>query len=366
MRHLMSVRRNPSILSLLPLEDRTAPAAGALDPTFGTGGIVQLPTQGLTNSQTTTSVNFVAQQPDGGVVTVAEFSAKQSSAVKFVVYRETASGQLDPTFGSGGVVPLPVNAPIVSALATDSEGRVLIAVNYFYEGDPKAVQAQVLRLTAAGALDPTFGTGGIVNLTPGTNYGSIAEVSQIVIRPTGGVLLIGDSTPFISYNGLPPSRGPLAVVQLDSEGKLDTSFGTGGQAQISFPVGTYNAAIAEAAALGPDGSLVIVASVVYKITQLPLTHATATEYSTSYELGVARLTSTGALDTNFGTGGTVLFTPDVVFSGGTDFEGTGVGVRPDGDIIVAGNAPAVGLASIGLTPAGQIDPTYGSGGKVVL
>src|SRR5262245_721285 len=77
------------------LEDRTAPAAGDLDPTFGNGGkvITDFANGSGFNSD---GASAVAVQSDGKIVVAG------GSDGDFALARYTSAGFLDPTFGSGG------------------------------------------------------------------------------------------------------------------------------------------------------------------------------------------------------------------------------------------------------------------------
>lgn len=67
-----------------------------------------------------------------------------------------ADGDLDLSFGTGGVVtdPNPATSPDV-AMALGSDGNISVA-------EIEGGDLQLLRCDANGVLDPTFGSGGIV------------------------------------------------------------------------------------------------------------------------------------------------------------------------------------------------------------
>src|SRR3954454_2550289 len=79
-------------LSVERLEDRLTPAAGALDATFGTGGLV---ITDFTNS--TERANAMALQPDGKIVVVGATDSGGSGS-NFAVARYLANGTPDPDF----------------------------------------------------------------------------------------------------------------------------------------------------------------------------------------------------------------------------------------------------------------------------
>src|SRR5262245_18175308 len=94
MRHSAAPSARPRLESL---DDRCLPSAGALDPTFGTGGLIVTDL----GSQYDRAC-AMAIQPDGKLVAVGD--SNQSGTQVFAVTRYTANGALDGGFGSGGVV----------------------------------------------------------------------------------------------------------------------------------------------------------------------------------------------------------------------------------------------------------------------
>src|SRR5206468_2251134 len=98
------------------------------------------------------------------------------SAGQIIVARLTASGQPDPTFGSGGttIVDLPTGSignSFAAALALQPDGGVLVAGLAHSGGEPGAVNGPIVtRLTSGGVIDGSFGSGGTVVFPP-TSYG---------------------------------------------------------------------------------------------------------------------------------------------------------------------------------------------------
>src|SRR4051812_35340912 len=93
---LRSATRRPGRLAVEQLEGRETPSTGgALDPTFGSGGMVT----------SNWSVNDYAKdaliQPDGKVV-VAGRGAPGNTGFDFLIARYNANGSADTSFGSGG------------------------------------------------------------------------------------------------------------------------------------------------------------------------------------------------------------------------------------------------------------------------
>src|SRR5687768_8077944 len=72
-------------------------------------------------------------------------------------------------------------------------------------------------LAADGSLDPTFGTGGKVM----TDFGSTDEGLAVALQSDGKIVVVGKS-----YDG---SNFDFALARYNSDGSLDTTFGTNGR-----------------------------------------------------------------------------------------------------------------------------------------
>ncbi|MBS2012246.1 MAG: hypothetical protein JST00_05140 [Deltaproteobacteria bacterium] len=175
-------------------------------------------------------------------------------------------GALDTTFGTGGIVEIASLTAAADVAIGDDDAVVLAA----REGSGTSKDALLLaRLTSAGTLDPSFGTGGRAVVVPAN--GGEGEGTQCVARgPAPGGFLVGGT------NG--PKRA-LAVAAVDRDGKLVTSFGPDGTGVLSL-----GQASCRSLTIASGGALWIAASTFLE-----------------------RRTSTGASDTAWGDGGTVDF-----------------------------------------------------------
>ena len=137
-------------------------ADGSLDQTFGSGGTV------ITSfGKYGDNALEIAVQADGKIV-LAGYTflpvAKDVNHVDFAVARYTPNGALDATFGNGGKVTIDVGETLESfyfgqrnmdmALSGD---RIDLAGIGYTSGN-----LYVAQLTATGQLDPSFGVGGVV------------------------------------------------------------------------------------------------------------------------------------------------------------------------------------------------------------
>jgi len=200
------------------------------------------------------------------------------------------------------------------SVALQPDGKIVVAG---YAGGDFALA----RYNSDGALDTSFGSGGKVTTDFGGSYHP--DGFSVALQPDGKIVVAG-------YAG-----GDFALARYNSDGALDTSFGSGGKVTTDFGGSDAGYSVA----LQPDGKIVVAG------------------YA-GLDFALARYNSDGALDTSFGTGGKV--TTD--FSGGRDV-GYSVALQPDGKIVVAGYA-GVDFALARYNSDGALDTSFGSGGKV--
>ncbi len=165
---------------------------GILDTAFGSGGQVALDVGG----QGASSSNFVFVQPDDSIVVVG--GATMSGGTQGIaVARFTGGGAVDPTFGASGslVFSYPGGASVANAAARADDGAIVLAGESFFNG---ASAFTVARATAAGIVDPAFGTGGRVTFDSGGVAEAVAldSLGRIVV---GGRFTDGARTSFVVY-----------------------------------------------------------------------------------------------------------------------------------------------------------------------
>jgi uncharacterized delta-60 repeat protein len=176
-----------------------------------------------------------------------------------------------------------------------------------------------LLMAQAGTLDPTFGTNGIVTTAnTGANAAALQSDGKIV---AGGTISTAQN---------PQQPG---LLRYNTNGTLDSSFGTGGKVMI----GSTNAGAAFATAIQTDGKILAAAPANLRLT-------------------VFRLNTNGSPDNTFGNSGAVTIQAAGLF---VPPENGGMTQQPDGKILVV-----TGRFAARLLANGQLDSTFGSNGAV--
>ena len=369
-------------------------ASGGLDGSFGSGG------------QQTHSLDATAQpfalvaQPDGKLVQVGHVAV--GGQLQMAMTRWTEDGLLDENgFGTRGLVAidLPDSSERAFAALVQPDGRIVVAGRQVAFGAPTGSMA-ILRTTAGGYRDTTFGAGGwALPVFPG---GVDSTAHALVRQPDGKLLVAGttgtgggsdfgllrlnadgsldDDSDGAGFDGdgylrldidgaddhgrglalAPDSPDPgqpeilvggyarrgaagdydPVVVRLDATGTpVDTaSFGTDGVAFIELPGEDDTIS---AMAVGSDGKIVLTGE-------------------RAGELLVVRLTAAGALDTSFDDDGWATYALDL------SAIGEDVALREDGRIVVAARVGSGGgledLQALVLRPDGQRDTIFGDSG----
>ena len=316
-------------------------AAGDLDPTFGTAGMV------MTDINRSTDIaQAVAVQADGKLVVVGQtYKHNDFSGEDFVVTRYNTDGTLDNSFGSGGKVrtDFPGLAAVPSSVVIQPNGKIVVAGGAFplftFLGN-----FEVVRYNPNGSLDTSFGNGGIVT----TNFPEGSYASSVALQADGKVIAAG--TVFVDFVIGEPSNTDFALARYNSDGTPDTSFGNGGQVSTDF-FGMEDDAFS--VLIQPDGKIVAVGS--------------ANNPATYYDFAAVRYLSNGTIDTTFGVAGKVSNDFGVA---GFD-RAQSAALQPDGRIVAAGfaisqNGLSQNFAVARYTPNGVLDTTFSRDGKTQI
>lgn len=294
---------------------------GDLDAGFGTAGIVE------TDVNTQDLPAAAELTPDGGFVVVGRTTDHSTNEETIVKY--TSAGALDPSFGSGGVVTtsLGVANGEWAKVAVQPDGKIVVAG---WVPGASSSRMLVARFTSSGSLDSTFDGDGVVQPYAGGTY---EEPGALAVAPGGEIWVVGLSST-VSMG----SR--LAVMKLGSDGVQDAAFGSGGSVVTDCGLNaTQRSVPGNGVVLTGDGSAVITAGV------------------SNVSGCLLKVAANGALDPSFGTGGVV---------NSTDTEFKGLAVQSDGRILVSqtfwSDVPGTRHRITRYTSDGRLDTTFGTSG----
>jgi uncharacterized delta-60 repeat protein len=213
----------------------------------------------------------------------------------------------------------------------------------------------VVKLTSAGALDTTFGTGGVY--TSALEFKGGNDDIDLAVQSDGKIVVSATIAAEVDA-----SDHDIGLFRVDADGVLDSGFGTAGISRVdlstAYDNGTTLVALdaSRGLAVGPNDQLFI-----HAVSRDMVDTAAAGGPRIDTDFTVARLSSAGILDTTYATGGVFLL----------DFAGSnaeanatarGIHVLADGTVIAVGYANAPGIGSTQpvlyrLTPAGALDTT---------
>jgi uncharacterized delta-60 repeat protein len=351
------------------LEQRRLLSSGALDLTFGTGGLVTTPSAA--------SIRAIRLQPDGKILALAGTTAAAQLIIRYL-----PDGSVDTSFGINGFVSGPAGGPVQIGLQSD--GKILalnsnfVLARYLPNGTPDgtfgtngqmtcwigapdenhlATDMYIVpddRIYAAGwceykvsmqfwrsafvlsTVDPngqTFG-GGTENLGDGYREGAATFGTQ----PDGKFILAGNATETATGTTY------ASVRRFNANGSADNTFRSGGNALVWMPHSSTVHVAGQS-----DGKVVVAGTSV-------------DGYDASFWF--TRLSATGWFDGTFGTAGSTT----VDF--GSNLEDLTELAIDQSNRIVAGGWSNFGTAArhdfalTRLTVNGQIDGTFGTNGRV--
>jgi len=320
----------PLILAIslfFALSASVSAAPGDLDPTFGNGGIVI--TRGINGN----NLNYLsyalamAIQPDGKIVVVGEGN---DGTFNFVAWDfAVVRYNTDGSLDSS----FASNGRVVTQLSDNYDGAGAVAI----QPDGKIVVAgrcdridsnsAVVRYNPNGSLDASFNDTGIA-LTSGADR-------SVAIQADGKIVVAGGG-----------GNGSFAIVRYNPNGSLDTTFN--GSGRVTTPVGGS----ANSVAIQADGKII----------------AAGESRNGSSAFVLVRYNADGSLDTSFNGTGTVITSVGNAGSGASD-----LAIQIDGKIVVAGYSLAAAdnwrtadFAIVRYNPDGSLDPSFGGTGKILI
>ncbi|MDQ3041333.1 MAG: FG-GAP-like repeat-containing protein [Acidobacteriota bacterium] len=304
-------------------------APGDLDPTWGNGGIVVT----RMGDQLQENPSHLRTQPDGKVIVSGSAHSGGGITMSFIA-RYNGDGTLDTTFGTDGKILAPVGGDeyyFVSALQPD--GKIVAAGYKTVDGNRDFA---VARYNPDGTLDTAFGTNGKV-FTP---VGSASDgVTDLIVQLDGKIVAAGNS--FVSGSSF-----DFSLVRYNSDGSLDSTFGSGGKVITAISDSSDNL---NSIALQSDGKIVA--------------GGNGRVVSSNADYALARYNADGSLDASFGANGKVI---TAISDENNDFL-YDVALQPDGKIVAAGSANRLSSTDyntslVRYNTNGSLDTTFAASG----
>lgn len=196
--------------------------------------------------------------------------------------RLAPAGDLDLLFGVNGKIELP-HLEYVTAMSVLPDQRILVTGPVQMNGDD---DFGVIRLTADGKLDSTFGNEGFVripfNLVENATGDDVPYA--LAAKPDGGAYIVGTAVASKSPNYFTG----VAIASLTPTGELDATFGIAGK--LSFPWAEAFRSEGTDVRLMPGGNIVIAGTGVHVFELKEI-------------VGSTRLLPNGEFDASYGNGG---------------------------------------------------------------
>jgi len=308
---------------------------GSLDSLFGINGVT---TTSINNSASSMSYCSVVQ-PDGKILLGGDFYS--ANGYSFAVIRYDSSGQLDTAFGDNGIAICQVGATsltdnIGNAIGLQSDGKIVLAGGTYNAG---GYDFTSLRFNTDGSLDSSYGTFGVVLTAIGAGNDNCYSMA---IQPDDKIILGGDIEVGSAYqfalvrytaDGILDNTFGNAGIRIDSLGANDDDYGysllvqadkkiiLGGTAKTSnnydFALMRFDSTGVRDANFG-IGGLVVTEFNTVTGGVMDVGHAMTLQadgkillagktYLDGSEFGLVRYNTDGSLDNTFGSAGRVVF-----------------------------------------------------------
>ena len=303
-----------AILSLSST-DRASGQTGEQDPTFAVG------------SDANGRVYALAVQGDDEVIVGGAFTTFDGQGRNCLARLHT-DGSLDAFNPGLAISGYNGAAPSVRAVAVQADGKILAAGSFTVLNQPGG--GGVVRLNADGSLDTSFNVvAGVVD-----DGGTVGTAYALAVLP-GGKILVGGA--FQKFNGV----STAGLVRLNANGTVDTTFNPGGAGVAANSYGQDVRSIF----VQTDGRIVI--------------GGYFSSYDGNAAGGVARLSATGAFDSNFEVG-----------TGASDGGVLAVSVQSNGQVLAGGGYNTFDGASVQhlvrLNIDGSLDTSYSPDGDLFI
>ena len=326
-----------TVLLVFFMSPRSYAAPGDLDPTFGGDGLVTtgfpVPAGSPPGTHPCGESRRLVLQPDRRIV------AAGPSCTDFALARYHPDGSLDTTFSGDGLQSTEFGhlGSGAYALAQQPDGKLIAAgtsnPSYLPDGDDVFALARYL---PDGALDTSFSGDGRQTTDFEGTWGDTARA--VIVHPDAKITAVG-------IRGERGAFHDVAIARYNPDGSPDSTFSADGKQVTDLGQCGHNTGGALAAALQPNGHLVVAASEMSCLGPGP----------GAADLVLFRYNPDGTRDSTFSGDGKQL-TP--LYAGGK----AALALQPDGKILAAAAARGVDFGLVRLNPDGSPDRTFSGDG----
>jgi uncharacterized delta-60 repeat protein len=282
---------------------------------------------------------------------------------------------LDPTFGTGGKLFLPMGAsqPTIEPsmfVAVQPDGKVIVAGSVLSTPDQLGIsvsspstRTNLHRYTADGKLDTTFGSSGEVSFSVGGVFNS-ERPGALTVQPDGTIIVVGRGSLLTTLQRGTTLVNYVTLARLTKDGTLTHS------RTFTNDKNPLTGTLASSVAVQADGRIGIVYT---EFTDVRMS-TPATSPSKNAFL-VARFLADLSLDPTFDSDGKATISFPV--NSFNDSVGSSLAIQSDGRFLLAGGAqtnlvpsptgdrPVFNFAAARLNTDGSLDTTFGNGGRVI-
>jgi len=307
-------------------------APGDLDVTFGNGGMIPAPG----GSQHNAWAAAVSVQSDQKIVVLG------TDDYRIVLKRFLPDGTLDPSFGNGGRVFTALSeswqVSIGNGVELQNDGKIVVTGRL--DGCGPETGAFALRYRQDGSLDPTFDKDGKVRILTGIGLGFYTTSCRLAVQNEGKIVLsCGEWMWEEDYWNV--------ILRLNPNGSIDTTFGggIGGRGRVYLDANELD--YPNYIAFQPNGKVVAASSI---------------DLVVGRNVVLTRLNTDGFVDASFGNSGGIYTAVS-----GFNVLTKALVIQPDNKIVVAGYdmSGSAGLV-IRYLPDGTLDTAFGRSGVVLL
>ncbi|MCZ4496114.1 MAG: hypothetical protein JWM25_697 [Thermoleophilia bacterium] len=284
----------------------------------------------------------------GSSNSATQLRLRQEDGAGVAMWQENR-GTLDTGFSGDGMLAEPFVAGATTmttaeAVVVQPDGAIVIA-SACDSGGGTGIDACVVRLLPSGARDGSFGSGGLA-MFPFVPGAVVDAVTSVALQSDGKILVGGSCT------GAAATNMDFCLARLLVDGTLDTSFAGTGSMRPVVVAGAYDEQVDELV-VSRNGAIV----------------AAGTCGSAPAAFCAARFTSSGTIDTAYGTNGvtTVRLT-----TGTADNRVSAAVEQPDGRLVLAGSCEdsagttMTDACVLRLTINGLPDTTFSGDGHIVI